>query len=94
MFKKFNLKFKKKVKKVKTNRAQASERASRKDNMKYLQQQKEYKKAIEILKEVFERKKDNVLDNPEDELFKQHLESLRCSIELIEEDIPYLDPNY
>ena len=25
--------------------------------MKYLQQQKEYKKAIEILKEVFERKK-------------------------------------
>ena len=37
--------------------------------MKYLQQQKEYKKAIEILKEVFERKKDNVLDNPEDELF-------------------------
>jgi len=28
MFKKFNLKFKKKVKKVKTNRAQASERAS------------------------------------------------------------------
>ena len=35
MFKKFNLKLKKKVKKVKTNRAQASERASRKDNMKY-----------------------------------------------------------
>ena len=62
--------------------------------MKYLQKQKEYKKAIEILKEIFERKKDNILDNPKDELFKQHLESLRCSIELIKEDIPYLDPNY
>tara|TARA_B100001175_G_C19319376_1_gene546965 strand:- start:622 stop:828 length:207 start_codon:yes stop_codon:yes gene_type:complete len=59
-----------------------------------LKQQKEYKKAIEILKEVSERKKDNILDNPKDKLFKQHLESLRCSIELIEDDIQYLDPNY
>ena len=64
--------------------------------MKYLQQQKEYKKAIKILKEVFNRKKThyNILDISQDKLFKQHLESLRCSIELIEEDIPYLDPNY
>jgi len=29
-----------------------------------------------------------------DKLFKQHLESLRCSIELIEEDIPCLDSDY
>ena len=29
-----------------------------------------------------------------DKLIKNHLESLRCSIELIEEDIPYLNPNY
>ena len=64
--------------------------------MKYLQQQKEYKKAIKILKEVFNRKKThyNILDISQDKLFKQHLESLRCSIELIEEDIPYLNPNY
>nr|BAR39637.1 hypothetical protein [uncultured Mediterranean phage uvMED] len=64
--------------------------------MKYIKQQKEYKKAIEILKEVFKRKKThyNILDIPQDKLFKQHLESLRCSIELIEEDIPYLDLNY
>jgi len=35
--------------------------------MKYLQQQKEYKKAIEILKEVFERKKThyNIFNIPE-----------------------------
>tara|TARA_E500000318_G_scaffold77367_1_gene72142 strand:+ start:185 stop:373 length:189 start_codon:yes stop_codon:yes gene_type:complete len=62
--------------------------------MKYIKQQKEYKKAIEILKEVSERKKDNILDNPKDKLFKQHLKSLSCSIELIKDDIPYLDPNY
>ena len=64
--------------------------------MKYIKQQKEYKKAIEILKEVFERKKThyNIFNIPEDKLFKQHLESLRCSIELIEEDIPCLDSDY
>ena len=64
--------------------------------MKYLQQQKKYKKAIEILKEVFERKKThyNIFNIPKDELFKQHLESLRCSIELIEEDVLYLNPDY
>ena len=62
--------------------------------MNYKDKQKEYKKAIEVLREVAERKKDNILDNPKDELFKKHLESLRCSIELIEEDIPYLNPNY
>ena len=64
--------------------------------MKYLQQQKEYKKAIEILKEVFERKKThyNIFNIPKDKLFKQNLESLRCSIELIEEDVLYLNPDY
>ena len=62
--------------------------------MNYKDKQKEYKKAIEVLREVAERKKDNILDNPKDELFKKHLESLRCSVELIEEYIPYLDPNF
>ena len=62
--------------------------------MNYKDKQKEYKKAIEVLREVAERKKDNILDNPKDELFKKHLESLRCSVELIEEDIPYLDTNF
>ena len=64
--------------------------------MKYIKQQKEYKKAIEILKEVFERKKThyNIFNIPKDELFKQNLESLRCSIELIEEDVLYLNPDY
>ena len=62
--------------------------------MKYIEKQKEYKKAIDILSELIERKKDQINDNPKDNLFKQHLESLRCSVQLIEEDIPYLNPNY
>ena len=49
---------------------------------------------VDILLELIERKRDQIYDNPKDNLFKQHLASLRCSIELIEEDIPYLDPNY
>ena len=56
--------------------------------------QEEYQQAIKILKEVGERVEDRIKDNPKDELFKQHLESLRSSIELIREDIPYLNPDY
>ena len=56
--------------------------------------QNEYKKSIKVLLELIERKRDQIYDNPKDVLAKQHLESLRSSIELIEEDIPYLDPNY
>ena len=62
--------------------------------MNYKIKQKEYKKAIEVLKEIGERAEDRVKDNPEDKLFKQHLESLRQAIELIEEDIPYLNPDH
>jgi len=56
--------------------------------------QNEYKKSIKVLLELIERKRDQIYDNPKDVLAKKHLESLRSSIELIEEDIPYLDPNY
>ena len=56
--------------------------------------QNQYKKSIEVLHELIERKRDQIYDNPKDVLFKQHLESLRSCIELIEEDIPYFDPNY
>jgi len=57
--------------------------------------QNEYKKSIEVLNEIIDRKLDNVFENTNDnEFFKKQLESLRCSKELIEEDIPYLDPSY
>ena len=60
----------------------------------YKLKQQEYKKAINVLLELIERKRDQIYDNPKDIFFKQQLESLRSSIEQIEEDIPYLNPHY
>ena len=60
--------------------------------------QNKYKKSIEVLHELIERKKDQIYDNPKSDYFnvlnKKHLESLRYCIELIEKDMPYLNPNY
>jgi len=60
----------------------------------YKIKQDEYKKSVEVLLELIERKRDLIFDNKDNQIYKQQLESLRSSIELIEEDIPYLNPNY
>jgi hypothetical protein len=60
----------------------------------YKIKQNEYKKAINVLLELIERKRDQIFDNKDNDIYKKHLESLRLSVEIIEEDIPYLDPNY
>lgn len=60
----------------------------------YKIKQQEYKNAINILLELVERKRDLIFDNEDNEIYRKHLESLRSSIELIKEDIPYLNPNY
>ena len=60
----------------------------------YKIKQNEYKKAINVLLELIERKRDQIFDNKDNDIYKKHLESLRLSAEIIEEDIPYLDPNY
>tara|TARA_R110002020_G_scaffold40961_1_gene120866 strand:+ start:170 stop:361 length:192 start_codon:yes stop_codon:yes gene_type:complete len=60
----------------------------------YKIKQKEYKKAINVILEIAERKKDQVLTEPKEKMWKIHLESLLVARECIEEDIPYLNPNY
>ena len=60
----------------------------------YKIKQQEYKNAINILLELVERKRDQIFDNEDNEIYQKHLESLRNSIELIKEDIPYLNPNF
>ena len=60
----------------------------------YKIKQGEYKKSVEVLLELIERKRDLIFDNKDNQIYKQQLESLRSSIELIEEDMPYLNPNY
>jgi len=63
-------------------------------NLTYKFKQRRYCKAIEVIDEVLERKLDQVKAEPKQEMWKEHADSLRQAIELIEEDIPYLDPNY
>ena len=60
----------------------------------YKIKQKEYQKAIGVILEVAEQKKDQVLTEPEEKMWKIHLESLLVARECVEEEIPYLNPNY
>ena len=61
---------------------------------RYKIKQQEYKKAINVLLELIERKRDQIFDNTDNKIYKKQLEELRSSIEQIKEDIPYLNPNY
>ena len=63
-------------------------------NKFYKIKKNEYKKAINILLELIEKKRDQIFDNKDNDIYKKHLESLRVSIKIIEEDIPYLNTNY
>ena len=60
----------------------------------YKFKQRRYWKAVEVLDEVLERKLDQVKGEPKEEMWREHAEGLRQAIECVEEDIPYLDPNY
>ena len=66
----------------------------KKEELTYKFKQRRYWKAVEVLEDVLERKLDQVNGEPKEEIWKEHANSLRQAIELVEEDIPYLDPNY
>ena len=66
----------------------------KKEELTYKFRQRKYWKAVEVLDEVLERKLDQVNGEPKQEMWKAPARSLRQAIELVEEDIPYLDPNY
>jgi hypothetical protein len=66
----------------------------KREELTYKFKQRRYCKAIEVIGEVLERKLDQVKAEPKQEMWKEHAGSLRQAIELVEEDIPYLDPNY
>ena len=62
--------------------------------MSYKEDVKKYKSAIKVIDELLERLKDRIKNEPNQEIWKTeqfHLDSVK---ELIEMDIPYLDPNY
>ena len=62
--------------------------------MSYKEDVKKYKSAIKVIDELLERLKDRIKNEPNQEIWKTeqfHLDSVK---ELIEMDIPYLDPYY
>ena len=62
--------------------------------MDYKDEQKKYEEAIKVLEKVLETKLDQVRMEPKQKMWKEHAESLKLAMYLVEEDIPYLDPNY
>ena len=66
----------------------------KKEQLTYKFRQRKYWKAIEVVDEVLERKLDQVNGEPKQEMWKEHAGSLRQASELIEEDIPYLNPDH
>ena len=62
--------------------------------MTYKLKQEKYRKAVEVLEDVLEQKLEQERQEPKEEIWKEHTNSLRQAIELVEEDIPYLNPNY
>ena len=62
--------------------------------MNYKVEQKKYREAIEVLEKVLEMKLDQVRMEPKQSMWKKHEWYLRRAIEMVEEDIPYLNPNY
>jgi len=64
----------------------------KKEQLTYKFRQRKYWKAIEVISEVLERKLD---ENGEPEKhWQEQAHGLRQAIESIEEDIPYLNPDY
>ena len=62
--------------------------------MDYKVEQKKYRDAIKVLEKVLETKLDQVKMESKQKLWKEHAECLRLAMNLVEEDIPYLNPNY
>ena len=62
--------------------------------MNYKKDIKRYNSAIKVIDELLTRLEDRIKDEPNQKIWKTeqfHLESVK---ELIEMDIPYLNPNY
>ena len=62
--------------------------------MNYKKDIKRYNAAIKVIDELLTRLEDRIKDEPNQKIWKTeqfHLESVK---ELIEMDIPYLNPNY
>ena len=66
----------------------------KREQLTYKFKQKKYWKAVEVLDDVLERKLNQVKGEPKEKMWQEQANSLRQAIELVEEDIPYLNPDY
>tara|TARA_R100000231_G_scaffold134302_1_gene107756 strand:- start:429 stop:677 length:249 start_codon:yes stop_codon:yes gene_type:complete len=66
----------------------------KKKELTYKFKQRRYWKAVEVMNEVLNRKLQQVNQEPKEKIWKDQAFELRSAIELVEEDIPYLDPHY
>tara|TARA_R100000406_G_scaffold27484_3_gene17706 strand:+ start:81 stop:305 length:225 start_codon:yes stop_codon:yes gene_type:complete len=60
----------------------------------YKIRQYKYKQAIKVLEDVLEMKKEQISWEPKQKMWRNDEKSLYHAIGLIEDDIPFLDPNY
>jgi adenosine deaminase len=62
--------------------------------MNYKEDVKRYNSAIKVIDELLNRLEDTIKMEPKQEMWKTQQLHLESAKELIEMDIPYLDPNY
>ena len=62
--------------------------------MNYKEDVKRYNSAIKVIDELLNRLEDTIKMEPKQEMWKTQEFHLNSVKELIEMDIPYLDPNY
>lgn len=62
--------------------------------MTYKKQIKKYNSAIKVLDELLIRVQDRIKTEPKQSIWKEEAFVLASAKELIQMDIPYLDPNY
>jgi len=62
--------------------------------MNYKKDVKKYNSAIKVIEELLIRLEDRIKNEPNQKIWKTEQFHLNSVKELIEMDIPYLDPNY
>ena len=62
--------------------------------MKWKNEVKKYNSAIKVIDELLTRLEDRIKNEPNQKIWKTEQFHLQSVKELIEMDIPYLDPNY
>ena len=64
------------------------------ENSNYKIRQYKYRQAIKVLEDVLEMKKDQIRWEPKQKMWRNDEKALLRAMFLIEDDIPFLDPNH